>query len=341
MKNNKPMSNRASSRCKGHFKRWIPIGVLIALLVALSGIATCIGPSPVEARPSREFEVPVPRDEDEMVVSLVMLEEDIGGLNHRISSMEEESESLDDEIAGLDTEISRETSDLRDQQAVLNKRVRAMYMKGRASVLGSLLESEDITDFLTLLDYLERVADSDTQLIGRIKSKVTRITNKKASLKDKHAENDEIMAALKQKRSRLVEQRDQKKQLLAQAGDSRAQVENRATSVRTKMVEIQPVPIPASPGSSKTMQMRATAYCALEPGLGPGTATGMPARKGVIAVDPRVIPLGTRVYVHGYGYAIAGDTGSAIKGNKIDLCYDTLEEMNGWSTRVVTVEILD
>jgi 3D (Asp-Asp-Asp) domain-containing protein len=70
------------------------------------------------------------------------------------------------------------------------------------------------------------------------------------------------------------------------------------------------------------------------------TATGLKAVKGVIAVDPRVIPLGTRVYVDGYGYAIAGDVGSAIKGNKIDLCYDTLAEALAWGRRTVTLYIL-
>lgn len=53
------------------------------------------------------------------------------------------------------------------------------------------------------------------------------------------------------------------------------------------------------------------------------TATGRRAGYGVVAVDPRFIPLGTRLYIDGYGYAVAGDTGGAIKGNRIDLCYDS------------------
>ncbi len=59
------------------------------------------------------------------------------------------------------------------------------------------------------------------------------------------------------------------------------------------------------------------------------TATGLKARYGVVAVDPRFIPLGTKLYVEGYGYAIAADTGGAIKGNRIDLCVDSKHQASG------------
>lgn len=77
------------------------------------------------------------------------------------------------------------------------------------------------------------------------------------------------------------------------------------------------------------------------------TATGMQAKRGVIAVDPSVIPLGSRVYIESldgypdYGYAVAGDTGGAIKGNKIDLCMDTRNECLQFGRRRVRVYILD
>lgn len=90
----------------------------------------------------------------------------------------------------------------------------------------------------------------------------------------------------------------------------------------------------------KVMNMRATAYAA-EDFKHSRTATGTRAVRGVVAVDPRVIPLGTKLYIEGYGYAVAADTGSAIKGNIIDLCMTTRKECKKWGRKKVKVYILN
>jgi 3D (Asp-Asp-Asp) domain-containing protein len=108
------------------------------------------------------------------------------------------------------------------------------------------------------------------------------------------------------------------------------------------------IPAKRGPGGSKVttgqrLRLVSTAYSPNEPGGGggPGTATGHPAVFGVVAVDPRVIPLGSRVYVVGYGYAMAYDTGGDIHGDRIDLCFDTGGECDRWGVRPVTVIVLD
>lgn len=67
------------------------------------------------------------------------------------------------------------------------------------------------------------------------------------------------------------------------------------------------------------------------------TASGMKPQVGVIAVDPKVIPLGTKLYVEGYGNAIAGDTGGVIKGKRLDLFMNTNEECYAWGRKKVKV----
>jgi 3D (Asp-Asp-Asp) domain-containing protein len=78
-------------------------------------------------------------------------------------------------------------------------------------------------------------------------------------------------------------------------------------------------------------------------GSGSGrTSIGLMGGYGVVAVDPRFIPLGTRLYIEGYGYAVAADTGGAIKGNRIDLGVNSQHDASGIKNmHAVQVHILD
>ncbi|MGE5508201.1 MAG: ubiquitin-like domain-containing protein [Chitinophagales bacterium] len=91
--------------------------------------------------------------------------------------------------------------------------------------------------------------------------------------------------------------------------------------------------------------MVATAYDPGPKSNGPSatgyTYLGLKAGYGIVAVDPRVIPLRSRLYIPGYGEALAGDTGGAIKGNRIDLGFNTYEEAMDFGRRKVDVYILE
>ncbi|MDR3600097.1 MAG: 3D domain-containing protein [Desulfosporosinus sp.] len=87
---------------------------------------------------------------------------------------------------------------------------------------------------------------------------------------------------------------------------------------------------------SQTLKVEATAYTY----TGNKTATGITAREGLIAVDPKVIAMGSKVYVEGYGYAIAADTGGDIRGNRIDVFYSTLRKCLDWGRRPVHIYVL-
>ena len=91
---------------------------------------------------------------------------------------------------------------------------------------------------------------------------------------------------------------------------------------------------------TKSIPMKVTAYTPFDPGCNGITATGTVAKKGVVAVDPSVIPLGTRVYVPGYGVAIAEDVGGAIKGSRLDVCIESTGEAMQWGVKNIPVYIL-
>ena len=101
---------------------------------------------------------------------------------------------------------------------------------------------------------------------------------------------------------------------------------------------------PNGKNAKRVIVMQATAY---DPTAGSKTAMGTRARVGAVAVDPKVIPLGSKLYIESmdgfasYGYATAEDTGGAIKGNRIDLFYNSNAEANRFGRRNVKVYILD
>jgi 3D (Asp-Asp-Asp) domain-containing protein len=104
---------------------------------------------------------------------------------------------------------------------------------------------------------------------------------------------------------------------------------------------------PAPEGvAGRTLRVYATAYNAASAGRSPDdpnygiTATGVRVTWGVIAVDPNVIPLGTRMYIPGYGYGVAADTGGAVKGYIIDLGYPDGVPID-WETRWIDIYILE
>lgn len=114
-------------------------------------------------------------------------------------------------------------------------------------------------------------------------------------------------------------------------------------SVGTKRI-IQPMAITAK--VKGILHMGATAYSRHVQSCGKWakwgrTRSGLKAKYGVVAVDPTVVPLGTRLYVEGYGHAIAADIGSAIKGKRIDLCFDTHREAVNYGHKPVKVYVLE
>lgn len=130
---------------------------------------------------------------------------------------------------------------------------------------------------------------------------------------------------------------------------------NKVIAIGTKVAESKPVTLSkksskssssnSAPSGGKTFMMSATAYTADCSGCSGITATGINLKANpnmkVVAVDPNVIPLGTRVWVEGYGNAIAGDTGGSIQGNRIDVHVPSRAAAHSFGQKRVKVKILD
>jgi 3D (Asp-Asp-Asp) domain-containing protein len=92
--------------------------------------------------------------------------------------------------------------------------------------------------------------------------------------------------------------------------------------------------------TGSAMRMVATAYSPTCNGCSGRTKSGQWAGLGIVAVDPRVIPLGTRLYIPGYGQAVAGDVGGAIRGNRIDLGFRSTTDATEFGTRPILVYLI-
>ncbi len=95
------------------------------------------------------------------------------------------------------------------------------------------------------------------------------------------------------------------------------------------------------PNCARVVRVEATAYSRMEPGMSDYTALGTFCQRGVIATDPYFIPLGTKVFIPGYGYAVAEDTGGAIIGNKIDVAFDTVGECYEFGRQWIDLYIIE
>jgi 3D (Asp-Asp-Asp) domain-containing protein len=92
----------------------------------------------------------------------------------------------------------------------------------------------------------------------------------------------------------------------------------------------------AQPQAPQAYRLKVDAVAYYLPGK---TAFGVPVRKGVVAVDPKLIPLGTKLHVPGYGPALAADVGYAIKGRVIDLWFPSTAQARAWGRQTVTITV--
>jgi 3D (Asp-Asp-Asp) domain-containing protein len=191
------------------------------------------------------------------------------------------------------------------------------------------------------------------QELKSVESKKKTVENRLESTKSLLQETENMLETTTDKMVELQNNNKellQKKETLKQEKEAlREQLRNKTEEARklkeAKATPASSMPSRGVPSTGKTLKMEATAYTAYCNGCSGTTRTGINLRANpnakVIAVDPNVIPLGSKVYVEGYGYAIAADTGSAIKGGIIDVFIPNKSDAYKWGRKNVTVKVLE
>jgi 3D (Asp-Asp-Asp) domain-containing protein/uncharacterized coiled-coil protein SlyX len=169
----------------------------------------------------------------------------------------------------------------------------------------------------------------------------TELTNLNKQVKDLNTKLEDGKKKVKAYESKIDDLEEELSFKKAKAKEAAVAAAKRSSSEKEM-----PVVSRGTPSKGRTIMVEATGYIAMcSEGCSGITATGINLRNNphakVIAVDPNVIPLGSKVYVPGYGYAIAGDTGGGIDGHEIDIHMPTTQAAIDWGRRTIQIKVLD
>jgi 3D (Asp-Asp-Asp) domain-containing protein len=218
--------------------------------------------------------------------------------------------------------------------------VHNLYEQQSSDPLAIMLGAQSLEEAITTLDDLNRSAQTHRQVAQtsrRAKTSLVALTRRLEredahlrALEEAAARTEASLVQTREARSKLISnlaaQRDLNERQVARIGAVASA--SAAASTRTA------VPVAAVPAGARTVTVTATAYS-----TSGTTATGLPVGWGTVAVDPSVIPLGTRLAIPGYGDGVAADTGSAVNGSSIDLWFPSEQQALAWGRRVIVVTL--
>jgi cystine transport system substrate-binding protein len=327
----------------------------IGLLAAVSG-ATAAGPgTSLKSLESQRRAA---------VLDLYALDSHVDAAQSRLSALQEQAIALRSQEQLLELQIGATSTTLHTSQHELATNLRDLYKRGDINTLAVVLGAQSLDDAVSQLDTLNAVARQSKQVVSVTSRAERRLATLRRTLGDRRARVDAAVRAAQQTLDDLQSTRAQrvsfidalrtKEQLKAtqiqamQARAAAAQVKA-AQLTASREASPEPAPSPASapspapaprpapapaPAGGRSVTVSSTGYSL------PGhTATGIPVGWGVVAVDPSVIPLGTKMTIPGYGEAVAADTGSAVRGYDIDLWFPSLAQARAWGRRTVTITL--
>ena len=281
------------------------------------------------------------------LLDLYALDSRLHAAERRLSALQAQEATLQHEQALLARELTLTRQTLTTSRSMLASNLRVLYKEDDTSALAIVLGAQSLDDAVTKLDDLTRVADQSRQIVRVTTSAQTRIAGLRRAVQEHRRRIEADVAAVERTTqslagehatrlaflSSLRRQARLKSQQIVALQQAAQTVERKADTIQAAVAPADPV-APAPPANGTTLTVSSTGYS-----LAGHTATGMPVGYGVVAVDPSVIPLGTRLTIPGYGEAVAADTGGAVRGADIDLWFPTLAQARAWGRRTVTITL--
>jgi 3D (Asp-Asp-Asp) domain-containing protein/peptidoglycan hydrolase CwlO-like protein len=266
----------------------------------------------------------------------------------RVQGLEEQGARLEREADSAQRQLAIARSDMASAHSQLGARLRQLYVEGDVDPLAVLLGAESLDDALSALDGLNRLAEQDRSIIEQLTKAKESLRTALARLAARRAELRAALDEAKDANAYLLRAHAQQSAYLGslrrQQDLNRSQIANLSAQAAASEQQSEDVssgggggggqPPGPPPASGSKVTVSSTGYC-----LTGTTAIGIPVGWGVVAVDPSFIPLGTRMFVPGYGEGVAADTGSAVKGATIDLWFPSCARALAWGRRTVTITL--
>jgi cystine transport system substrate-binding protein len=290
------------------------------------------------------------------LLDLYALDSHVAAAQQRLSALQQEAVALRAQQQLLQLQLGATRTTLHLSQQRLAENLRDLYKRGDVNTLAVVLGSQSLDDAVTQIDTMNAVAAEDRRMVSattraehRVRALRRTLSAHRARLavavRDAQQTVTDLTAARAARVAFIARLRTQEQLKRAQiaalqtrvaaAQQKSAQLSSTAATTSNASVTTSSASVAApAPAGGRTITVTSTGYSL------PGhTATGLPVGWGVIAVDPGVIPLGTKLTIPGYGEAVAADVGSAVRGYDIDIWFPTLAQARAWGRRTVTITL--
>jgi 3D (Asp-Asp-Asp) domain-containing protein/septal ring factor EnvC (AmiA/AmiB activator) len=325
------------------------LGALLALVVLLPGPVAADSSSNPRGRASElaQQNHDLAAQSRGVVLELYSLDSQLARERARLVDLRVRTAAVKADLAVARTQLKVARHSLSRVRLSLARRLALLYEQGDSDPLAVVLGASSVADALANLESMNRIADQDRAVIEQTRKARRRATGLTRKLTTKEHDLQALTDEAAQSTLVLEQSRSQKANYLARLtglqqlnAASIASLQQQALAVESKARELALAasPSPAAPTQigpgGRTVTVVATGYA-----MSGTTATGAPTGWGVVAVDPSVIPLGTRMEIPGYGSGVAADTGGAIQGATIDLWFPTVAQARLWGRRTVMITL--
>ncbi|MBU2601592.1 MAG: hypothetical protein KKA32_05415 [Actinobacteria bacterium] len=343
--------------------------IMIAVLLVTTAITAPLPPMTLPAAGAVGEVAAAQEAHDDAVIRLLILERRAADAERDLAEAELELSATQEALTRASDTAAKAVADHEAVQGRFSARLAESYRTRGLGWLELLLTSGDFSEFVNRSEFVSRILAEEALLIEQVEAAGSDAATAVADLDQTRAEQEAKVRSVQERSDELSAAQREQERLVATLGERLDDVRAAARASQERMAEenaraaaaVASSDATASPQSSPTAtptttrtpttagakddsapsggrQLKVKAYAYALPGR---TASGLSVGIGIVAVDPRVIKLGTRLYIPGYGEGLAADTGGDIKGNTIDVWVPTEKQARDWGIKYITITVYD